>query len=668
MAIRGFELGARRGLVAAAAENLPNLVGIAGANGSGKSALLEQLWQSRGSYLEADSEALYVGPNRAWRAGPLSDLAARGFNQDYEQILKADSFPGFQYAAPGGFGFLSGMSRFGSNADDAQAFVKTSIVRIDNRADGFIARQYRDQGNQIIYGTVPDLMDPFRELVTTLLPQLEFVGIDATNVQDVKVLFRSRDPLRASVVFDIDELSSGEKAAIALFLPFIERRVRSIIEGGEESTPSELVPISVLIDEPEIHLHPLLQLNVLEYMRGLTSTKQAQFIFTTHSPTLLDALEPAELFLMSPASIAPENQLSRLSDSFEKLEVARTITGATHVLTRGKPIVFIEGESEAKKIASDQRLMKMLVPESEHWAVVSAGGRSQVFKSVEDLHSAQLVALPGMPVFGLVDGDQNSDTGNDRVMTWPVAMIENLLLDPQSIVEVLKPYSESMDALVKSADAIQADLTTISQTNYEDEVRLRIQHRIPSVTLRPSGNTIDELKEYVESATSKFVDKLEELDPVAIAQAAREEVDKIVRENKQIERFRGKRILREFYNNHDVASVGFGWNAFLTELARTAATAERTRTLVTRASSRITLYFPGELSQLLEELPAGEPRDQFLQDSIAHRQAWAAGSPKGEDRERLRQEILRFGRGMRDGGDQRGSTLMQLAAAIGTTS
>lgn len=76
MAIRTFSVGARRGLAVAAADDLPNLVAIAGPNGTGKSALLEQLWQQRHSLLEAGTEALYVGPNRTWRAGPLTDLAA----------------------------------------------------------------------------------------------------------------------------------------------------------------------------------------------------------------------------------------------------------------------------------------------------------------------------------------------------------------------------------------------------------------------------------------------------------------------------------------------------------------------------------------------------------------------------------------------------------------
>jgi hypothetical protein len=668
MAIRGFSLGARRGLVAAAADQLPNLVAIAGANGSGKSALLEELWVQRGTYLESNSEALYVGPNRAWRAGPLSDIASRGFNQDYEQILKAEAFPGFQYVAPGGFSFLSGMSRFGSNADDAQAFVKTSIVRIYNRADSFIADQFRKQGKQIGPGTVPDLLDPFRSLVDTLLPQLEFVEIDTSNSNDIKVLFRSRDPLRSSQLFDIDQLSSGEKAAIALFLPFIERRVRTLIQQETPVAADTVVPISILIDEPEIHLHPLLQLNILEYMRGLTLNNEAQFIFTTHSPTMLDALDPPELFLLSPASIAPDNQLSRLSDSFEKLEIARTITGATHVLTRGKPIVFTEGEPETSKIASDQRLMKLLVPQAEHWAIVPAGGRSQVFKSVENLYTTHLVALPGMPVFGLVDGDQATDTANDRVIAWPVAMIENLLLDPGSIVEVLAPYAASLESLLTSPDLVRGRLLTLAEALYDDEIRLRIQQRLPSTTLRPSGRTFDELKEHIERSTKDYESKLEKLDPARVARDAQAEVDRIVQQEHQLERFRGKRLLRDFYNSLSISSVGLGWNAFVTELARVAASATRTRTLTDGASSRITLYFPRELPESLQALPAGEVDAALIHEAVSHREAWAQGTPRGEGREKLREDILRLGRSLRDRGDQSGSVLMQLAAAIGTTS
>ena len=53
------------------------------------------------------------------------------------------------------------------------------------------------------------------------------------------------------------------------------------------------------------------------------------------------ALTDDELYLVSPASISPDNQLSRLTTSQERLEIARGITGSTHLLTRAKPIVFL---------------------------------------------------------------------------------------------------------------------------------------------------------------------------------------------------------------------------------------------------------------------------------------------------------------------------------------
>lgn len=663
MAIRNFAVGARRGLVAAAADALPNLAAIAGPNGSGKSALLEQLWQQRGSLLEPGTEALYVGPNRTWRAGPLTDLAARSFTQDYEQVLKAENLPGFQYVAPGGFNFLSGMSRFGSNADDAQALVKTSIVRIANRAENFIAQEYRRQGGQIAQGSVPDLLQPFASLIDTLLPHLEFHGVDASNANNIRVLFGPRDPERTSQTFDIDDLSSGEKAAIALFLPFIERQIRAITGEANLSTTPGVVPLTVLLDEPEIHLHPLLQLNVLEYMRSLARGGEAQFIFTTHSPSLLDALDPGELYLLSPASVAPDNQLSQLSQDFEKLEVARSITGATHVLTRGKPIVFIEGEPDQGSTASDQRILRLLVPEMDHWAVIPSHGRAQVVRAVNDMRGAQL-ALPGLPVFGIVDGDQSEDTGSDHVVPWPVAMVENLLLEAQSIASILAPYG----ALALSADAIRRSLNEIAGSRQEDEVRLRVQTALPRETFRPEGDDDEKVKESIRSFVSAFEARIDKLDVAEVTTAARADVASIVAAGATLERFRGKPILREFFQRHRVSSTGLGWNAFVTELARMASQADRTRELVQPTVQRIRLYFPSEICRLLEGLPPSTERDELISLTSEARSSWESADPISDGREELRDRLLRFARAVRSSGDPAGDTLLRLAASIGTAS
>lgn len=663
MAIRNFSVGARRGLSAAAAEGLPNVVAIAGPNGTGKSALLEQLWQQRHAFLEPGTEALYVGPNRTWRAGALNDLAARSFTQDYEQVLKAETLPGFQYVAPGGFNFLSGMSRFGSNADDAQALVKTSIVRIANRAEAFIAAEFRRQGGQIPPNSVPDLLDPLRTLVDTLLPHLIFRGIDTSDANNIRVTFGPRDSSPADQRFDIDDLSSGEKGAVALFLPFIERQVRTMTGEVAPPTTPGVVPLSVLLDEPEIHLHPLLQLNVLEYIRTLAREGEAQFIFTTHSPSLLDALDPDELYLLSPASLAPDNQLSRLSSDFEKLEVARSITGATHVLTRGKPIVFVEGEADTGNSASDQRLIRLLLPETEHWAIIAAHGRSQVVRAVKDMRAAHL-ALPGLPVFGVVDDDQGADAGSDHVVPWPVSMIENLLLDAGSISSVLAPYA----GIALSPEAVHSSLLELARSREEDEVRLRIQGSVPTVTIRPSGSDPAQVARSVREATEAYGAQIEILDLEAISETARAKVSEIITSGTTLERFRGKPILRSFYQKHSIGGTGLGWNAFVTEIARHASQADRTTRLTRPAIAKVRLYFPSGIDKALESLPPSTDRDELVEQVVAARQSWESGQPSDAGRESLRERLLHLARSARAEGNPAGEKIIQLAVSIGTAS
>lgn len=402
MAIRSFDVGGLRGLRRASGTELPNLCAISGPNGAGKSSLLELLKRQKQAILEPGTELMYVGPHRTWRSGNVNEVAVLGIPMEYGAILMQDSMPGFQYPIAN-FQTFSGLARHGSGGDDAQAYVKASIIRLRNKQQQILRREWQTQGRKVAEGSVPDLFEPFGELVNTLLPHLEWLGVNDENSNDIRCEFRNV-AADGGGVFDIDELSSGEKAAIALFLPFIERAVK-VLSGEQAPVPDGLVPVTVLLDEPELHLHPILQLNVLEYMRNLAQEDRAQFIFTVHSPSLLDALTKDELFLLSPAYLATDNQMNRLVDTSERLEAVRAMTGSTHLLTRCKPIVFIEGEPDDGAKATDERITRVLLPGVAHWALIPTQGKYQVIKAAKEMRAAEL-HLPGMPVFGLVDDDQ----------------------------------------------------------------------------------------------------------------------------------------------------------------------------------------------------------------------------------------------------------------------
>jgi ABC-type cobalamin/Fe3+-siderophores transport system ATPase subunit len=658
MAIRSFDVTGLRGLRHAEASELPNLCAISGPNGAGKSSLLELLKRNKGTVLEPGTELMYVGPHRTWRSASVNEVAVLGMPMDFSTILMQETMPGLQYPI-GNFQAFSGLSRHGSSGDDAQAYVKSSIIRIRNKQQQILRREWENQGRQVVAGSVPDLFSPFGELVSTLLPHLKWIGVNDTNSNDIRCEFRNV-ATEGGNVFDIDELSSGEKAAIALFLPFIERAVK-VLSGEQAEAQEGLVPVTVLLDEPELHLHPLLQLNVLEYMRTLAREGRAQFIFTVHSPSLLDALTKDELFLLSPAELAPDNQLSRLVDTSERLEAVRAMTGSTHLLTRCKPIVFIEGEPDDGAKATDERITRILLPDVAHWALIPTQGKQQVIKAAKEMRAAKL-HLPGMPVFGLVDDDQGLAGTPDFVVSWRACMLENLLLDPEAISTVVGPYSAAV-GLATPAE-VRKSLLDLAGLQVEEEKRLRLKDGLPRATLTVDAVDFATAEKGVEAIKAEYLKKIKAIDLPALQTRVDSIIQGIVDRDEQLERFHGKKLLRAWFNKY-FDRVGMGWNPFLIELARHASQGERLQKLASPAIDRIRLYFPSDLSQTLNSCPQGGERDALLTECDKERARWDGGVPKAEGREALRRRILQYAHDTVVE-DSLKTALVQSASAIGT--
>lgn len=155
----------------------------------------------------------------------------------------------------------------------------------------------------------------------------------------------------ASAELDIDDLSSGEKSVIILFLPLLEHQLEERLASlthAITATPDAPAPEDrvILIDEPEQHLHPDLQAKVLSYMRSVSRSSPTQFVITTHSPTILDQAYDDELFVLSAPS-GDENQLRRIATSAERLEALKELTGSAYFLTTGRVILCVEGEPDS---------------------------------------------------------------------------------------------------------------------------------------------------------------------------------------------------------------------------------------------------------------------------------------------------------------------------------
>lgn len=433
-------------------------------------------------------------------------------------------------------------------------------------------RQIANSSNTTqLRNAVNDIYEPIKTLTRYLLPHLEFSRIDFSNEDNIRCLW-GRVNAAQSMELDIDDLSSGEKSIIILFLPLLESQVRQKLQQLEElakpagsAAPAgdELV---MLIDEPEQHLHPDLQAKILTYIRNLSKESSVQFVITTHSPTIMDQAFDSELYVLSPPTANPEeNQLRRIASNAERLEALKQLAGSAYFLTTGRVIICIEGEPGPETNGpADLSLLEMMYPRATAFTLVPTRGKGNVITTVSRLREHVPENMFRIRVRGLVDADQSTNE-IDGVQTLPVCMIENLLLDP----DVLHGYLTSIGVqTLADPAAVEAELLAIVRDMRADEISLRVAHRLKGHMVRLGGSTVAEINAMHAEKVAEVQNMLPDAETLTkIVTEVTAEVDAMIADGSAIEKFRGKLILKQFYNRH-IAPQNIGYKAACLELAK----------------------------------------------------------------------------------------------------
>jgi predicted ATP-binding protein involved in virulence len=124
---------------------------------------------------------------------------------------------------------------------------------------------------------------------------------------------------KAGTELNVMQLSDGERCMLAL-VGDLARRLSLLNTEAEDPLGGEGV---VLIDEIDLHLHPLWQRTVVASLER--TFPNCQFIITTHSPQILGELKPEQIILFRSEGTS-HPQVSYGLDSSQVLE---EIMGAT---------------------------------------------------------------------------------------------------------------------------------------------------------------------------------------------------------------------------------------------------------------------------------------------------------------------------------------------------
>ncbi len=340
----------------------------------------------------------------------------------YSDLLAGDEVGGFEGLN------IQFPQRIPDNVDESGSTLKYTFGRIETRRQGNLSKlvdEAKGKGVALETTSIADIW-PLKKLIQTLVPHLEFQGISFVNEDDIRLSFRvlTTDPQRD---VDLDDLSSGEKAILLLFMPLIESEVNRLLEAlvaNNEMSPSP--DRLFLIDEPEQHLHPELQGRVLTYLREEAMRGHFQAILATHSPTLLDLASDTELYVLN-RPIKDRNQLSQVASAAERLEALKRSSWVTHTwLRHGRTIVLVEGPPGGGP-NTDVRILDRIHPAATKYTFVPLGSRGAVIAAVKGLREQVSESVFGVSILGVVDGDR--ETPNEEgVIAWPYASIENLLI------------------------------------------------------------------------------------------------------------------------------------------------------------------------------------------------------------------------------------------------
>lgn len=406
-----------------------DLVFVLGANGSGKSALIQHFVSSN----KEASVRRISAHRKAWFQSGSIDMtpqSRRQFDRNrmrYETTQEARWSDGYE--------------------DQRQSAVLFDLVAKENTRAREIARCVDGQDTGQAEKISAEIRSPFSQINELL--ELGTLRVTLENSNDEEILARHRD---TDTPYSISQMSDGERNA-------------AIIAANVLTVEPSTV---VLIDEPERHLHRAIIEPLLSAL--FTQRPDCSFVISTHEVGLPSIFAHAPVLMVRScrwdSDVAGAWEIQVLEPGAQLPEdLRRSILGAR------KRILFVEGIERSK----DKRLYESLFPDL---SVVPKEGCADVIRAVKGLRDSS--QLHHVEAYGLIDRDDRMDSEVERlaeggVYALEVSSVESLFYCRDSLVAVAQRQADSLGReagdMVESAQ--RSALESLSESGLAERMAAR---------------------------------------------------------------------------------------------------------------------------------------------------------------------------------------------------
>lgn len=197
----------------------------------------------------------------------------------------------------------------------------------------------------------------------------------------------------------------------------------------------------LLLDEPDAHLHVILQKQINDRLRSICAMQHSQLIIATHSEVLLDSASPDQVM-----SFYPEPH--RLLSSIEKDQVRKALKQLTAMdillSERANGVLYLESESDFNLL---QTWAKVLGHKTYEWFIKNPfwkplhGNRTQIAK---DHFFALRSIKPTIQGYILLDGDARNLSDHEIISDglsigrWRRYETESYLILPEVLIRFIR--------------------------------------------------------------------------------------------------------------------------------------------------------------------------------------------------------------------------------------
>ena len=310
-------------------------------------------------------------------------------------------------------------------------------------------RTWAGHGPQTRLASLGVVETKIAELLRRVMPSIAGVAL-SVKVDEVRELFSDGVAISINDGVETDVLAKGHGLQRCIVFTLLQTLIlnqrNQLVPGQEQGQPAPVAPIILLIEEPELYIHPQLAKLFFDVMASFSQTDQV--IYTTHSPLYVDAFRSENVAIVEKVDAATGTRIRVCnSKAFDGLTEHKIFQGLSKLnsgineLFFARRVLLVEGPEDVIAVTATLQKIGRIANRIEEldWSLVSCGGKSSIpfFQRVLNAFAIPYAVLHDLDITAAMPQDaKNVHTkendaiaalaGGNAIFTYPIKLENSL--------------------------------------------------------------------------------------------------------------------------------------------------------------------------------------------------------------------------------------------------